>query len=267
MTRPPRRRSLARIMEVHHSHSGSHGNKSWKSLLLEFAMLFAAVTLGFFAENLREHHVERERESTFIAAVHTDVLADVAALRAVVRTQEARLRHEETLLGLLEKHTAADLADLYYAGRVTSLRNFFLRSSNGFQQLKYAGGLRLIGKMEIIRALQAYEGEIDKLEELQSLTEGLLNRYRDQAAVVFRGPVFRQMYADPMADDVYARFRKPEGNPELMTTDPKALNELMVRAIFVHTNGNTTLRRYQALLAEAEQLAGLLEKNYKLKRS
>jgi hypothetical protein len=40
----------------------------------------------------------------------------------------------------------------------------------------------------------------------------------------------------------------------------------MVRAIFVHTNGNTTLVRYRALLGEAEKLAELLERNYKLKR-
>jgi hypothetical protein len=254
-------------MEVHHSHSGSHGSKSWKSLLLEFVMLFAAVTLGFFAENLREHHVEREREVTFIAAVHADVRADIAALRAVIRTQEVRLRHEETLLNLLERHTAADLADLYYTGRVTSLRYFFLRSNNGFQQLKHAGGLRLIGSPAVLRALQTYEGEIDKLEELQTLTDGLLNRYRDQVAVVFRGAVFRTMYVDPTAEDVYARFKKPEGSPALMTEDPRALNELLVRAIYVHTNGNTTLVRYRALLAEAEKLAELLERNYKLKRA
>ena len=190
----------------------------------------------------------------------------IAALRAVVATQESRLRHEETLLRLLEQRTSADLADLYYAGRVTSLRYFFLRSSNGFQQLKHAGGLRLIGRMEVIRALQTYEGEIDKLQELQNLTDGLLNRYRDQAAVVFRGTVFREMYVDPNADDVYARFKKPGGSPTLMTEDPRALNELMVRAIFVHTNGNTTLVRYRALLAEAEKLAELLERTYKLQR-
>ena len=74
------------------------------------------------------------------------------------------------------------------------------------------------------------------------------------------------MYVDPNADDVYARFKKPAGSPALMSDDPRALNELMVRAIYVHTNGNTTLVRYRAPLAEAERLAELLERNYKLKR-
>ena len=41
-------------MEVHHSHH-SMDKKSWKGYVLEFFMLFFAVTLGFFAENIREH--------------------------------------------------------------------------------------------------------------------------------------------------------------------------------------------------------------------
>ena len=164
---------LPHPMEVHH-HPKSHAG-GWKAHLLEFGMLFAAVTLGFFAENLREHHVEGQREVKFIETVHADVLADIEALRTVIPSQEQRLKHEETLLRLLERHGKEDLSALYYAGRVTSLRYFFIRSKNGFQQLKYAGGLRLIADMEIVRALQVYEGEIDKLEELQGLTEGLLN--------------------------------------------------------------------------------------------
>ena len=38
-------------MEVHHH---SHKPKNWKEYITEFIMLFTAVTLGFFAENLRE---------------------------------------------------------------------------------------------------------------------------------------------------------------------------------------------------------------------
>jgi len=37
-------------MEVHHKH---HVPKKWSEYLTEFFMLFAAVTLGFFAENQR----------------------------------------------------------------------------------------------------------------------------------------------------------------------------------------------------------------------
>ena len=49
-------------MEVHkHPHHVTH-KKKWGEYLLEFLMLFLAVFLGFVAENIREHKVERERE-------------------------------------------------------------------------------------------------------------------------------------------------------------------------------------------------------------
>ena len=48
-------------MEVHHPHHPTH-KKKWSEYFLEFFMLFFAVTLGFFAENQREHLVEKAKE-------------------------------------------------------------------------------------------------------------------------------------------------------------------------------------------------------------
>ena len=47
-------------MEVHHH---SHHPKKWKEYITEFIMLFAAVSLGFFAENIREHQIVVERKN------------------------------------------------------------------------------------------------------------------------------------------------------------------------------------------------------------
>ncbi|MEY3920804.1 MAG: hypothetical protein RL634_565, partial [Bacteroidota bacterium] len=33
--------------------------KNWSEYIIEFVMLFTAVTLGFFAENIREHLAEK----------------------------------------------------------------------------------------------------------------------------------------------------------------------------------------------------------------
>src|ERR1700709_1141220 len=42
-------------MEVHHHPQVEHKSKPWKEYLLEGFMIFVAVTMGFFAESLREH--------------------------------------------------------------------------------------------------------------------------------------------------------------------------------------------------------------------
>jgi len=52
-------------MEVHHSHHSGGHRKNWKEYITEFIMLFAAVTLGFFAENLREHQIEKIEKYNF----------------------------------------------------------------------------------------------------------------------------------------------------------------------------------------------------------
>jgi len=49
-------------MEVHHHPDLHHKKKNFKEYFLEFLMIFLAVTLGFFAESIREnisnHHKE-----------------------------------------------------------------------------------------------------------------------------------------------------------------------------------------------------------------
>lgn len=57
-------------MEVHHH---SHKPKNWKEYITEFIMLFAAVTLGFFAENLREIQIEKHREIKYLQNIRQDL--------------------------------------------------------------------------------------------------------------------------------------------------------------------------------------------------
>ncbi len=49
-------------MEVHHHPQLEHKSKPWKEYLLEGFMIFIAVTMGFFAESLREHIGDNTRE-------------------------------------------------------------------------------------------------------------------------------------------------------------------------------------------------------------
>lgn len=62
-------------MEVHHSHHPAH-KKKWKEYLLEFFMLFIAVTMGFFAENIREHKVIEHRMKENYEALVEDLVQD-----------------------------------------------------------------------------------------------------------------------------------------------------------------------------------------------
>ncbi|HEY4875714.1 MAG TPA: hypothetical protein VIH86_09100 [Puia sp.] len=45
-------------MEVHHHPDVHHQRKRFKEYFLEFLMIFLAVTMGFFAESLRERKIK-----------------------------------------------------------------------------------------------------------------------------------------------------------------------------------------------------------------
>src|SRR5438046_155941 len=71
-------------MEVHkHPHHVTH-KKKWSEYLLEFFMLFLAVFLGFVAENIREHIVEKEKGRQYIESFYEDLKADTARLNYLI---------------------------------------------------------------------------------------------------------------------------------------------------------------------------------------
>ena len=51
-------------MEVHHHPHVE--KKSFKEYFLEFVMIFLAVTMGFFAESLREHINDNQKREQYI---------------------------------------------------------------------------------------------------------------------------------------------------------------------------------------------------------
>jgi hypothetical protein len=248
-------------MEVHHQH---HLPKNIREYLIEFLMLFLAVTLGFFAENLREHYVEREREDQFIEIVDEDIQTDIRNLQAMIRFTLQRKAYEDSLIDILSGDAPYKTHDLYYYARVISLRNFFYHSDNGFQQLRNAGGLRMIKDLQVIRKIQSYQNKVIRLDEMQKLMEQILSGYRDRAAVLFSGKVFKRMFVDPGSKDIYKRFQKPEGDPELMTADRAVINEFLVKAIYVNSNSTSLLINLTELLNEAEGLHQLLAAAYHL---
>src|SRR5215470_17399068 len=72
-------------MEVHHHPDIHHGKKKWKEYFLEFVMIFLAVTMGFFAEQIRERHVEKERLHNYFRSMVLDINRNVIALDSANR--------------------------------------------------------------------------------------------------------------------------------------------------------------------------------------
>ena len=63
-------------MEVHHHPDLHHKKKNFKEYFLEFLMIFLAVTLGFFAENIRESIKDKNQLHEYVQSMVNDLQSD-----------------------------------------------------------------------------------------------------------------------------------------------------------------------------------------------
>ena len=64
-------------------------------------MLFLAVFAGFFAENQREHYVERQRAKAYAASMLSDLRSDTVELKNYISYTSYATHNIDTLLDLL----------------------------------------------------------------------------------------------------------------------------------------------------------------------
>src|SRR5882672_1590327 len=91
-------------MEVHH-HPDIE-KKRFKEYLLEGLMIFIAVTLGFFAESLREHINDNEKEHKYIISLIRYLEDDKTDLDSTIKENQRKLSGLNSLLSLSFKNVS-----------------------------------------------------------------------------------------------------------------------------------------------------------------
>jgi hypothetical protein len=208
-------------MEVHHH---SHHPKKWKEYITEFLMLFLAVSLGFMAENIREHQIEKQREIAYLQNVHEDLKLDLINIDDVISSNTIRLQAMDTLFKLINNNTITN-EDVYYYIRNLALRATFESSHVGLDQIKSAGGLRMVKNPEIISGIQEYERALDALNKLENVRERTLEQARFKMAVVFEPSISYEMLVNQGQGDM--RFNRPQKADEILQKNIQAVKELL----------------------------------------
>nr|WP_299423955.1 hypothetical protein [uncultured Emticicia sp.] len=215
-------------MEVHHH---SHHPKKWKEYISEFLMLFAAVTLGFFAENLREHQIEKHREIQFLKNIHLDLERDIKEIDNVMSFNINKQQYGEELAKLYETGVSKDLPKFYFLVKTLALRTFFQHSKNGLEQLKNAGGLRLVEDEEIIQQLQLIEIRVANTESLQESMDLNLTYFRMKTNAILDAVTVQEMNMNQKLKNTktfnFRRFEVPSSARPLHLKSTDDINELV----------------------------------------
>jgi len=115
-------------MEVHHPHHPTH-KKKWSEYIIEFVMLFTAVTLGFFAENIREHIAENQKKSELMKIVALDLQRDLKQLEFHKQDYAVKYKACDSLLSIVDMNPKDINIHTYYVLLASNLEYWNFNSN------------------------------------------------------------------------------------------------------------------------------------------
>jgi hypothetical protein len=144
-------------MEVHHHPRLDHKQKPWKEYLLEGLMIFVAVTLGFFAENLREHISDSRRETEFAKELYAEFKDDSVMAAHLLSIRIEKRGDIDYLYNYFRDSSLTSLSKNVYPAFSTSLYLFntysFEPKDGILSQLRSTGSLHYFKSVELQKLL------------------------------------------------------------------------------------------------------------------
>lgn len=248
-------------MEVHHHPQLHHKQKPWKEYLLEGLMIFIAVTMGFFAETIRERLVEKEKEKQYVESL-------VADLRSDIRNADQSIQEHKKLIGLLDSlftyindpveiKQQSDL--IYYAARIGPRIGTYVSNSRTFDQLS-SGGFRLIQSIQVSNQIVEYYG---LLPHLRLLENGALTEFHQ----------YQQIVSNILDPVVLKKQEKQDGiitkgndHPALLTYSPQIVKQLGMYVVYINGSRHSIVPDLENIKIKAKELIQFLQKEYHLEK-
>jgi hypothetical protein len=204
------------------SDSTSKSKKSsWKKYAMEFLMVFAAISLGFFADNQREKLGENTRGVQYAQRLVEDLDLDSIRMEEVKVNYALKEQQINTLISLMqgglgEKPFLDSLFAYFTLPGASSLVTgiSFVENLATRDELK-SGNMRLIRSDSIVRHLSVYARK-------EQIFMGNQTRYREKRIELLE--LMEEVYDMPRLGMDKLQGKKPD--PHLLPLDPKQLRKV-----------------------------------------
>ncbi len=247
-------------MEVHaHTHPpadpGGHRGlrKKWTHYLWEFLMLFLAVGLGFYAENLREGILHKKEVKTHMHSLLSDLKTDILLFDSVIDRNTYSILMADSLIEVLHSDIT-NASTAYYAARsVTANVGYYYSNSKSFDQMKNSGLLRFIKPKRLLDSIGTYYVAFQWLSNQTDLMRLKLDEIHKGNVLLFDSYVFQQMMNVGLTTLYGSRLiiNRPAGNTVLLSNDLKDINRVSLNYHYY----STTAKFYKRTAVVQRQLA------------
>ena len=266
-------------MEVHHHPDMHHKPKRWKEYFLEFLMIFLAVTLGFFAESIRENLSEKTKLHGYMEEMSENLKADTMRFHHALSFNENASPRLDSFRYEIDSAAAGHIHGnrLYFFSVASGTFSRVLFKEAAISELKNSGSMRLIDDRHLAdQILEYYDRWVKaayiKSEELDKATDELNHEEEN----FFNGEYFEKLIKSettfsytPDTSVVNYINRIRQRNPQLVLLDsnPADLRKLNNEVI----STETALHNYNSFirldLNSADTLISKIQEEYDLKNN
>ena len=248
-------------MEVHHHPDLHHRRKKFKEYLLEFVMIFLAVTMGFIAENVREGIGDREKERHYVESLVNNLKDDTASFASAIAENMQKADSLQKMV-LLSRKNVADTAvrkALYHYISWASYVSIFRSNDATMMQLKNSDGFRYIRRDHVADSIANYDNEMKIVYSAEELYIKIGQEADDAAEEVLDFTVGR--------DGTYMGEREKWNAgvmPPLLSTDPQKIHVMYNKIDLDWGFTQNYIRNMQVMLPTATRLIAFLKEKYDL---
>ena len=235
-------------MEVHHHPQVE--KKGIKEYFLEFLMIFLAVTLGFFAENIREKISNKAIENEYMESLVSDLKADTSAISQSI-DEWASANKDVIAIQQSLKERPVDVKD-FYKSLSEDFWHFdlFKYDNKTVEELKSSGNFRLIRDKKIENQIMSFDLDMNYILTQEKDVKDLMN-------------VSKQA-EEKIADYTQIRFGSfnNDSSYSLLNDDPKLIGEYYNKLLAFNKLGVYHEYLFRQLQEKAKNLLETIQKEY-----
>jgi hypothetical protein len=228
-------------------------------------MIFLAVTLGFLAENLREHIKNKNEVHENMQSVLADLKSDVSHFNSVIDVNTYSYTLADSLVSLLHNNISNTPQIYFHARSVTSNINYFYTNSKTFDQMKASGVLKLVRPRKLLDSLGLYYVTFQFLSKQDDIVRLKLDAVHKGNNLLFDAYVFSQMKVGyDSVNRSHTIVQLPSGQPPLLSTDYKTVNSVALNYYYLGA-----ALKFDCVIAQRQKqlairLIELIKKEYQL---
>ncbi|GCC51599.1 hypothetical protein SanaruYs_18250 [Chryseotalea sanaruensis] len=237
--------------------------KQFKQYLFEGLMIFLAITLGFFADNMRESLGQRSRANELAISMKQDLVKDTIIIDNLIDFQFKRITINDSLFSMIASNLEQiDQSQYYMAIRSMTGTTFFKPSGISASNLKELGLLDVLNDQQLFHLVVKYDSLFEDYLGIKNLEMSYQLKYMQSINRVTDPDILRKTYRHNINRDFITTPRiipNGKGVPLLNPDDVTEFKGMLTSIRFISTS---TIYEFQDIKRVAREMIQHIENNY-----